>query len=83
MSEGAERIGTRVGSGSGGLSLHSSKIGPLLLDNEGVRKCLKTTRLLLTSSQIQPPRVGLLYMMHYWRGADTRTDRNHITLHIC
>jgi len=52
-SEGAERIGTQVGSGSGGLSLHSSKIGPPFLGNEELDKEMpKTARVFLTSSQI-------------------------------
>jgi hypothetical protein len=36
-SEGAGSTGTRIGSGSGGSSLHSSEIGPLVPDNEEVR----------------------------------------------
>ena len=36
-SEGTSRIGARTGSGSGGSSLHSSEIGPLVPENEEVR----------------------------------------------
>jgi len=68
-SEGASRIGSRVGSGSGsgGSSLHSSEIGPLFPDNEQVRKCLNMVEVFLTSSHIQPLRVGHLWYLHVHR----------------
>ena len=66
-SEGTGHIGARVGSGSGGSSLHSSEIGPLVPDNEEVRKCLNMMKLFLTSSHIQPLRVGHLWYLHVHR----------------
>ena len=47
-SEGAGSTGTRIGSGSGGSSLHSSEIGPLVPDNEEVRNARALVRILLT-----------------------------------
>jgi hypothetical protein len=66
-SEGTGRISSRIGSGSGGSSLHSSEIGPLFPDNEEVRKSLNTVIVFITSSHIQPLRVGHLWYLHVHR----------------
>jgi hypothetical protein len=66
-SEGAGGISTRIGSGSGGSSLHSSEIGPLVPDNEEVRRFLTMANIFLTSSHVQPLRVGHLWYLHVHR----------------
>lgn len=61
---GTSRIGPHIGSGSGGSSLHSSEICPLIPENKEVRKHLNMVNIFLTSSHIQPLQIGHLWYLH-------------------